>query len=403
MNTNRYYLTREELYDLVWSEPMSQLAKKFGLSDVGLAKICRSVLIPVPERGYWAKRQAGKQTTIRPLPPRGLGMSGHLSLDFPESLASNASQDDQDIAPPPVFPDDIAEITAAVRKMVGKVMVPKTLHSPHKAIAKYLQDDERRREKQRSSPPGWPFWDGPIFDTPFERRRLRILNAIFLALARCGMGSSVRGREARETSARVGDASVSFSLDRTTKPRRSGEVSPDERTPSDAKLRLQIASAYGASRPERCWEDKDNVTIEDQLSGIVVALIVAGEEQYRDAARHRYQWRLQEKARCEEEARQRKEEAERRERERQIKLEQERIQRLLGEASAFRQAADIRAFVESVRTANTSAIDPLPQDKVEAWAIWAMNEADRIDPVRSGRILSGLLSEVSIVPPRSTS
>jgi len=394
MNTNRRYFTREELYDLVWSEPMSQLAKKFDLSDVGLAKICRSAQIPVPERGYWAKRQAGKPTTVQPLPPRGLGMYGHLSLDVPESLASNASQNFQEISSPPVFPDDIAEITECVRKMVGKITIPKTFHSPHKAIAKYLQDDERRREKQQNSPSGW-LWDGPLFDTPFERRRLRILNAIFLTLARCDMGSSVRGREARETCARIGDVSVSFSFDSATKLRRPGEVNPDKRKPSEEKLRLQVASAYGVSRPERFWEDKDDVTIEDQLSDIVVALIVAGEEQCRDAVRNDYQWRLQDKARREEEARRKREEEERRERERQLKLEQERIERLLGEASAFRQAADIRAFVESVRTASVSATDPLPQDKVEAWAVWALSEADRIDPVRSGRILARVSSDAS--------
>lgn len=30
--------TREELYALVWSKPMIELAKDFGLSDKGLAK-----------------------------------------------------------------------------------------------------------------------------------------------------------------------------------------------------------------------------------------------------------------------------------------------------------------------------------------------------------------------------
>jgi hypothetical protein len=33
--------TREELYALVWSEPMRKVAQKFDISDVGLAKACR--------------------------------------------------------------------------------------------------------------------------------------------------------------------------------------------------------------------------------------------------------------------------------------------------------------------------------------------------------------------------
>jgi len=32
-------LTRRELYDLVWTEPLSRLAKRFKISDIALRKI----------------------------------------------------------------------------------------------------------------------------------------------------------------------------------------------------------------------------------------------------------------------------------------------------------------------------------------------------------------------------
>lgn len=54
-------LTRRELYDLVWSTPMTKLADSFGISDVGLSKICDRHRVPAPPRGYWAKKEAGKQ------------------------------------------------------------------------------------------------------------------------------------------------------------------------------------------------------------------------------------------------------------------------------------------------------------------------------------------------------
>ncbi len=44
---------------------VSQLAPKYGFSDVGLAKICEKLKIPRPERGYWAKVQAGKAMGVR--------------------------------------------------------------------------------------------------------------------------------------------------------------------------------------------------------------------------------------------------------------------------------------------------------------------------------------------------
>jgi hypothetical protein len=54
-------VSREDLYELVWSKPMRELAKDFGISDVALAKRCRRLAIPVPGRGYWARVDAGQK------------------------------------------------------------------------------------------------------------------------------------------------------------------------------------------------------------------------------------------------------------------------------------------------------------------------------------------------------
>src|ERR1700688_3007881 len=47
---------------------MWTLAKKYGISDVGLAKVCRKLTIPLPGRGYWARKQAGQKVRQEPLP-----------------------------------------------------------------------------------------------------------------------------------------------------------------------------------------------------------------------------------------------------------------------------------------------------------------------------------------------
>ena len=52
-----FVLTRDQLYDLVWSEPMQRLVKQIGISDVAIAKHCRKLGVPVPERGYWKAAQ----------------------------------------------------------------------------------------------------------------------------------------------------------------------------------------------------------------------------------------------------------------------------------------------------------------------------------------------------------
>ncbi len=53
-------LTREDLYTLVWTTPISRLARDFGISDRGLSKICERLEVPVPPRGYWARKEAGQ-------------------------------------------------------------------------------------------------------------------------------------------------------------------------------------------------------------------------------------------------------------------------------------------------------------------------------------------------------
>ena len=53
------HISRGELYSAVWTKPIQKLAAELGLSDVGLAKVCRRESIPVPPRGYWQKLAAG--------------------------------------------------------------------------------------------------------------------------------------------------------------------------------------------------------------------------------------------------------------------------------------------------------------------------------------------------------
>jgi hypothetical protein len=60
---------RDELYSLVWSTPVRDVARNYGVSDVALAKICRRLNIPVPGRGYWARVAAGQRLKRRPLAP----------------------------------------------------------------------------------------------------------------------------------------------------------------------------------------------------------------------------------------------------------------------------------------------------------------------------------------------
>ena len=61
-------LTREQLYELVWSEPMLKVAARYEVSSSYMARVCTLLNVPRPERGYWAKLAVGKAPAKPPLP-----------------------------------------------------------------------------------------------------------------------------------------------------------------------------------------------------------------------------------------------------------------------------------------------------------------------------------------------
>lgn len=58
---------REELYEEVWAEPVTKVARRYAISDVGLRKICLDLEVPLPPVGYWAKLAAGRAAKKPPL------------------------------------------------------------------------------------------------------------------------------------------------------------------------------------------------------------------------------------------------------------------------------------------------------------------------------------------------
>jgi hypothetical protein len=61
MNAKKGTLTWGQLYEAAWRVPMIQLARQHGISNVALAKRCQKMGVPVPQRGYWARKDRGKR------------------------------------------------------------------------------------------------------------------------------------------------------------------------------------------------------------------------------------------------------------------------------------------------------------------------------------------------------
>src|SRR5262245_17099883 len=176
--------TRQELYDLVWSEPMTKLAARYGISGNGLAKACHRADIPVPERGYWAKQQAGHKVRKTPLPTAKANTPQRVAIHPPVKRA-----------PPPPPPPVPASVQAKIdnEKSSGKpVVVAATLSNPHRVVAGWLQDDRKKRLDTRHQP--WLRDTYKAIDgTDLDKRRLRILSALFKALEDRGYKLLVEG------------------------------------------------------------------------------------------------------------------------------------------------------------------------------------------------------------------
>jgi hypothetical protein len=359
---------------------MKSIAAGLGISDVALAKHCKKAGIPVPSRGYWARKQAGKSTIRTDLPPRFPGASDRVggskqhhhfwTSDWPEKTLEMA------VPPVPTFDEDLATVEKRVCKLVGKVQCPSTFEIVHPLVAKLLAHDEERRKEFKK----WHSnYYAPKYDAGIERRRLLIINALFIAAANLGcspsMSTSKYGLDtARQINIKIGESRIHFTLETITskKPRQS------------ERLCLAFDAVPDRAGGRKSWEDKDRRLLEYQLADVLVGMLIAAEVLYRENLIGNRQWVIESKARAAVEIKRREEEAERHARELQEKQARERIARLLYQAKALNRANQIRAYVDTVLL--RAAEIRISQAEIDEWAIWARQEADSIDPVKNGAI-----------------
>jgi hypothetical protein len=135
-------VTREQLYEQVWTTPTQTLAKQFGISDVGLSKICRRLNVPKPGLGYWAKVDAGQSPPRTPLPSRALEHSYEIRPRPPEPVETEEQR-------------QVRKERERLEQKFATVVVPNVLSHPHPLtrktqevfaeIAKKLQRPPRKR------------------------------------------------------------------------------------------------------------------------------------------------------------------------------------------------------------------------------------------------------------------
>lgn len=367
--------SRKSLYDLVWSEPRVQLAKRLGVSDVAIGKYCRAADIPVPPRGYWARLEAGQSVSKIPLPIRGLGEADRIVIGG-SRYYRYSNEPISELPDPPSFDEPIESVIKRAKALVGKVKVPRNLEEPHRLIMKLLDKDDELRKvyaEHRFQ------WNEPRFDAPAPKRRLRLINAIFLALQRAGCSPSFSGKDAEELGCRVGDQWVSFIIEPTKKARARDALFDAGNNGRQQTLRLAIkAHSNCPDGINHEWVDTEKEPLEVVVPDVVLNIVVFGELNHRASLQSHYEWLVERKATQEETIRQEKELAERQAREAQLRKEKERREHLFKMVRNWKLSGEIRDFVTAM-SLHPQAID-FP-DALRHWSNWALSEADGLDPM----------------------
>lgn len=371
---------REALYEEVWSEPVTVVAPRYGLSDVGLAKICRSLGIPLPSRGYWAKVKAGKIMKRAPLPP----------VKAPGSIATGLKK----------VPDEIAAARQHLRQA--------TVHAREASCAREIEEqalqteihplieDAGRRLRRRD---GWPKESGvraapaEVFDLRVTRatmdRALLVADRLLKALEPHGVQAVVDGeakrtllvfstpttaipvsieedvKVSRHVPNRSERAQINRYFDRWRLPR--GESVEYPKMPKHDYTPTGILIVRVGRWFSRSWKDTPRKALEERIREVVLGVLNIGLEehlhQFDDACREdayrlalkRYLFVSERRAR-----------------------EVEGFERLETDAGRWERASRLRVYADAVER-KAIADGALFADVIE-WLAWARAKADWMDP-----------------------
>jgi hypothetical protein len=125
MSERTVRLTREELYDLVWSKPMTTIAAEFGMSSVAFAKYCKELDVPRPGRGYWRQVGSGQEPSRDKLPKATTKLPAFVVIEkYPRpGLGRRPPRD----LPPVAIPERIARLHP-VAKQLDELLRPDRHH-----------------------------------------------------------------------------------------------------------------------------------------------------------------------------------------------------------------------------------------------------------------------------------
>ncbi len=376
---------REELYEDVWSKPLTALVSKYGVSAVAIGKTCRKLQIPLPGRGYWAKKAHGHAVEHKPLPKLH-----EVPRIFRYQRPTPAIADT--VPPPkPEFPveeEDRIEIEHIIQLHSSGAFVVK---HPHKALRHpmVVQARDILRHAFVSKQILLIPWNQSCLDIEVSKeslgRSLAIMASLIAILEDNGVkirtmpGDRSYGARRNETSATIFGEKILFGILEKIRRQRV----PDPNTTPDASGRQRFMTAHEATGElsihvfsssrfftTRC-SDSDQIKIESLVPECVASMMKIAVEHRRETAKRQLEEFFR-KLGWEELGRLKA----------QIEAEEARVERLERGADCWQRARRIRGYVLAVAERRKEQGKKLtPDSALGRWVTWALQQADRIDPL----------------------
>lgn len=367
MRPAKITLTREELYNKAWTTPIHKLSKEFGLSDVGLAKVCRRHQIPIPGRGYWARLQAGQSPKRTPLPaPADVRLTTiEIFPSEPRPVARDA--DTEGLPIPTILVAENRPLTHPLALRIDKFILRTKM-------------DERGLVLPRRG-------KVPPIRVSLEAlpRSLRILDALLAAMGEVNYTLKWPSPYDKPLIVQVLDEELPFSISEVVehsehKPTREEIIRQkleswwrppkwDYKPTGRLKLTIDCSDYLGV---RRAWSDGKKRRVEDCLGHFMVALVLVSKalkRQREESAERERRWAEERKREAEEAAR---------------KTEYERKAKVIDKfAGSWRHSKLLRDFARELSAEAERAEVPADQKQdLCALADWTLRHAEAVDPLR---------------------
>ena len=272
MDNNIKKISRSELYEQVWTTAITRLSRKYGLSDVGLAKICKKNNIPRPPRGYWARKAAGYNVKRLPLPPEE-----NITIAITPNPYSRNANKNREL---------VARMCPSIQSKEDPIVVPDRLSSPHPLIKQSSEILNGREPNDIGlvNPAKKACLDITVSKGSL-RRALRIIDTVIKALEK--QGYCVYLSEGR-TRTKIQEVSIAFAISEklATKKKRPEEHDLkgsyrfghsrliEKRVPSgNLSLTIHDAGDFYIYGYQQNWNDGKKSKLENRINSFIDGLV----------------------------------------------------------------------------------------------------------------------------------